>query len=136
TADLKDGSYTIWCPGGTKYPSATLTVSASGAAASGSATGEGGDCLSTSSASGAATTVGAALSDFKIELTPTTANAGAVEFDATNKGTHPHEIVVVKGIASSALPTDANGKVDEDKLPSGAVMGELEAFSPGKTCGA
>jgi hypothetical protein len=42
----------------------------------------------------------------------------------------------VKGVAASAMPTDANGKVDEDKLPAGAVIGELEAFSPGKNCSA
>jgi len=101
---------------------------------------EGGDCVpatpASGSASGAATKVKAALSDFKIELDPTSAKAGTVELDGTNNGTHPHEIVVVKGVASSALPTDANGKVDEDKLPADAVIGELEAFSPGKSCSA
>ena len=141
TIDLHEGNYTLACPGGTKSPTGALTVSASGAAASGSAMDhdEGGDCVPATAsepASGAATEVKATLSDFKIELDPTSATAGTVAIDGTNKGTHPHEIVVVKGVASSALPTDANGKVDEDKLPADAVIGELEAFSPGKNCSA
>ena len=141
TIDLKEGAYTLACPGGTKSPTGTLTVSASGAAASGSADhDEGGDCVppapASGSAAGSTTEVKAALSDFKIELDPTAATAGTVELDGTNNGTHPHEIVVVKGVASSALPTDANGKVDEDKLPANAVIGELEAFGPGKSCSA
>jgi uncharacterized cupredoxin-like copper-binding protein len=142
TADLKEGSYTLACPGGTKNPNAKLTVSTSGQAASASAMDQdeqGGDCVPAAPASapaGATTVVKAALSDFKIELDPTSAKAGTVELDGTNSGTHPHEIVVVKGVASSALPTDTNGKVDEDKLPADAVIGELEAFSPGKNCSA
>ena len=147
TADLKEGSYTLACPGGTKNPTGTLTVSASGQAASGSAMGGhdavGGDCVPPAPASGSAaaatdtpTEVKAALSDFKIELSPASVSSGTVAVDGTNNGSHPHEIVVVKGVASSALPTDANGKVDEDKLPADTRIGELEAFSPGKSCSA
>ena len=144
TADLKEGRYTLACPGGTKNPTGTLTVNASGAPASGSAmTGDhdeaGGDCVPAAPASGSggtATEVKATLSDFKIELDATSAKAGTIELDGTNNGTHPHEIVVVKGVASSALPTDANGQLEEAKLPTGAVIGELEAFSPGKSCSA
>lgn len=143
TIDLKEGSYTLACPGGTKNPTGPLTVSASGQSATGSAMAhdeEGGDCVpaapASGSASGATTEVKAALSDFQIKLDPASAQAGIVELNGTNNGTHPHEIVVVKGIASNALPTDANGKVDEDKLPAGAVIGELEAFGPGKSCSA
>jgi iron uptake system component EfeO len=39
TIDLEEGSYTIACPGGTKNPTGTLTVSATGAPASASAVG-------------------------------------------------------------------------------------------------
>ena len=142
TIDLKEGTYTLACPGGSMHATGTLTVSKDGASASGSAMGDHGDhegageCVPTASASGAAATVNANLSDFKIELDRTTVAAGSVQLDGKNLGTHPHEIVVVKGVASNALPTEADGSVDEDKLPAGAKIGELEAFGPGKACGA
>jgi hypothetical protein len=78
----------------------------------------------------------ATLSDFKIELDRSTIPAGAVSIDGTNKGTHPHEVVVVKGVTGPALPTAADGSVDEDKLPAGALVGELERFTPGNSCSA
>jgi len=83
TIDLKDGNYTIACPGGTKNPTGKLTVSANGAAASESGMHhdeEGGDCVPAAPASGSAgatTEVKATLSDFKIELDPTSTKAGA-----------------------------------------------------------
>src|SRR5205814_10553154 len=80
--------------------------------------------------------VTAALSDFKIELGGTSVAHGAVAIDGQNKGTHPHEIVVVKGVLPAALPTKGDGSVDEDKLPADAVIGELESFNQGKACSA
>ena len=142
TVDLKQGTYTIACPGGTEHATGTLTVgaAASGPAASGAAANahhsddESGACVPVASAGAASTTVKATLSDFKIDLAPTTVAAGTVQLDSTNTGIHPHEIVVVKGIPSNQLPTDANGAVDEDKLPKDAVVGEIEAFSPRREC--
>jgi uncharacterized cupredoxin-like copper-binding protein len=141
TVDLKAGTYTLACPGGTAHATGTLTVASTGASASGSATGDhaesgSGACVPTASASGAAATINAGLSDFKIELDRTTVAAGPVQLAGKNLGKYPHEIVVVKGVASSALPTEADGSVDEDKLPDGAKVGELEAFGPGTACGA
>ena len=144
TIDLKPGTYTVACPGGTQHPTGTLTVAGAGAPSSGapsSASAEtdhdmNADCVPTSSANAGATKVSATLSDFKIELNPATVAAGAIELDGTNTGQHPHEIVVVKGVAPSVMPTDANGAVDEDKLPPGAKLGELESFGPGRSCSA
>ena len=146
TIDLKEGAYTLACPGGATHPTGTLTVSKAGASSSGSAGGSavsehdhsdmGGDCVPTSSAGASAAVVNATLSDFKIEVDPTTVASGPVQLQGTNRGTHPHEIVVVKGVTSNALPTEADGSVDEDKLPAGAKVGELEAFGPGQACGA
>lgn len=138
TIDLRAGTYILACPGGTENPTGTLTVAAAGAGASSAAHGDehdmAADCVPTASAGPNATKVDATLSDFKIDLGSTSVKAGAVEIEGTNKGVHPHEIVVVKGVASNALPTDANGAVDEDKLPPGALVGEVEAFGPGRTC--
>lgn len=140
TVDLKPGAYTLACPGGTEHATGTLTVGASASSARGSAADEhhdneaAGGCVPTASAPPSATKLKATLSDFKIELSPTTIPAGPVELDATNHGMHPHEIVIVKGVASNALPTDANGMVEEDKLPAGSDIGEIEPFKPGLEC--
>jgi uncharacterized cupredoxin-like copper-binding protein len=58
--------------------------------------------------------VGAALSDFKIELDESTAPAGKVTFDIENNGPSTHEFVVFKtDLAADALPTK-DGDVDEE----------------------
>ncbi len=137
TIDLAPGSYTLACPGGTAHPTGTLTVSDSGHGASGDAHGASGDasgCVPNASSAAPTTHLAADLSDFKIELAQPTVASGAIALDATNKGTHPHEIVVVQGVAGSALPVTNTGQVDEDSLPDGALVGELEAFSPGRSC--
>ena len=137
TIDLKPGSYTLACPGGTKHPTGRLTVTDSGAQSDAQGSGDAvTDCVPSGSSNAAATSLKAGLSDFKIELEHSSVAAGPVSFDGTNQGTHPHEIVIVKGVVSSQLPSATNGSVDEDKVPSGAVIGELEAFSPGRSCSA
>jgi hypothetical protein len=60
--------------------------------------------------------------------------AGSITFEVFNEGpTHKHEFVVVKtDLAPNALPTKADGSVDE----TGAgiqVIGEVEEFDVGKT---
>src|SRR4051794_20074298 len=138
TIALSEGQYTLACPGGTEHPTGSLIVSGSGSG-SGDAHGhpdEAAECVPSGSSEAATAHVAATLSDFKIELaSPTVAN-GSVAIDGTNNGTHPHEIVVVKGVPSADLPTSADGSVDEDRLPAGAMIGEVEAFSPGRSCSA
>jgi uncharacterized cupredoxin-like copper-binding protein len=138
TIDLTEGQYTLACPGGTEHPTGTLTVSASG---SGSADAQGhpddaADCVPSGSSDASTARVAATLSDFKIGLASPTVTNGTIAIDGTNEGTHPHEIVIVKGLPSSDLPTSTDDTVDEDQLPAGAVIGELEAFSPGRSCSA
>jgi uncharacterized cupredoxin-like copper-binding protein len=143
TIDLSPGNYTLACPGGTEHPTGRLVVAAAGA--SGSADAHGGDthgsdavaeCVPSGSSATPSAHLAATLTDFQISLAPSSVANGNVALDGTNDGTHPHEIVVVKGVKSSDLPVAADGTVDEDKLPSGALVGELEAFSPGKSCSA
>ena len=36
--------------------------------------------------------------------------------------------------SADALPKDADGGLDEDKLPEGGLIGEIEPFASGKVC--
>lgn len=137
TIDLKPGQYLLACPGGTTHPTGSLTVTEGAAADNNDAHGSAdGGCVPSGSENVTAVHLKAALSDFKIELQQSSVAAGPVSFDGTNNGTHPHEIVVVKGVPASQFSLTATGTVDEDQLPDGAVIGELEAFSPGRSCSA
>jgi hypothetical protein len=132
TLNLQEGTYILACPGGTKHPTGTLTVGK----ADGGSDHEASGCVPSGDPSTATSRVAATLRDFEIVLANGSVAGGTVAIDAENRGTHPHEIVVVKGVAPGDLPHDAAGKVDEDKLPSGAVIGELEAFNPDLSCAA
>ena len=96
--------------------SATAPASASGPAA----------------ASGAATQVTAKESEFKIELSATSASAGSVTFAIANAGTTIHEFVVVKtDLAADKLPIDTSeGEVNEDD-PSLTAVDEVEDIAAG-----
>src|SRR5918994_104113 len=60
--------------------------------------------------------------------------AGTVTFDANNTGADAHELVVVRADDPAKLPLAADGTVDEEKLPEGAFIGEIEAFPAKQTC--
>ena len=60
--------------------------------------------------------------------------AGTVTFEARNTGEDAHELVVVRAADPASLPLAADGTVDEDKLPEGAFVGEIEAFPAKQTC--
>lgn len=62
----------------------------------------------------AAGTVDVTLSDFKLELSDTSAPAGEVTFEVENKGPSVHEFVVFKtDLEPDALPTEESGDVAE-----------------------
>jgi hypothetical protein len=86
-------------------------------------------------AAGAATTptVKAKLFEFKIKPKPKSTKAGKVKVVAKNIGTEEHELVVVKGDDAAALPTAADGSVDEDAIPETDKFGEIAEFKPKKT---
>ena len=60
--------------------------------------------------------------------------AGVVSITAENAGKEKHELVIVKGESAEALPKDADGALDEDKLREGALVGEIEEFGSGQVC--
>lgn len=74
--------------------------------------------------------VDATLSDFKIELSTTSAPAGEVTFEVQNDGPSVHEFVVFKtDLAPDALPTDDSGDVAEsDEF---APVDEIEDIADG-----
>jgi hypothetical protein len=109
----------------------TGSASASGSA-SGSASASGvGACEPVGEGGG--TTVAVTLDEWKIAAEPASVAAGKVTFDVRNEGDEAHELVVVRGVAPSDLEV-VDGKVDEDALPAGAFIGEVEAFPAGEAC--
>ena len=65
---------------------------------------------------------------------PAQPKAGYVNFKAENGGQEKHELVIVKGDSAEGLPKNADGALDEDKLPAGALIGEIEEFAPTQVC--
>lgn len=82
---------------------------------------------------GGGTEVGVTLDEWKVVASPASVAAGKVTFDVRNEGEEPHELVVVRAESASELKI-VDGKVDEDALPAGAFVGEVEAFPAGQTC--
>jgi uncharacterized cupredoxin-like copper-binding protein len=137
TVDLQAGaSYTIACPGGTEHPTGTVTVAGASSSASGSESEAAGDCVPAGDPATATAHLAVDLHDFQITPASSTGITGKIAIDGSNTGTHPHEVVVVKGVAPADLPRAADGSIDEDALPAGAAIGELEAFAPGGSCSA
>ena len=82
---------------------------------------------------GGGSAVAVALDEWSVVPEPTSVAAGSVTFAADNVGEEPHELVVVKAASADEL-TVVDGKVDEEALPEGAFIGEIEAFPAGETC--
>jgi uncharacterized cupredoxin-like copper-binding protein len=75
--------------------------------------------------------INATLEEWKITVSPTTGAAGEVTFTIDNIGEKDHELVVVKtDLAPDALPTTADGDVDEEGAGMDAI-GELEDILAG-----
>ena len=83
---------------------------------------------------GGATTVGVTLQEFSIATDPTTAEAGEMNFEATNDGPDDvHEFVVFRtDLAPTELPTDENGAVVETG-EGVELIGEIEDIPVGET---
>ncbi|MEA2931817.1 MAG: hypothetical protein QOI56_602 [Actinomycetota bacterium] len=72
------------------------------------------------------------LEEWTVSPAPLAVAAGPVRVTARNRGTEKHEVVVVRA-PIDRLPV-ADGAVDEEGLPAGALVGEIEAFDAGGTC--
>jgi len=73
------------------------------------------------------------LIEFKMQPARDFIAAGKTTFVAKNAGSDRHEVVVVAGDDPAALPTKADGAVDESKIAKADKFGEIEQFKPGKT---
>lgn len=73
------------------------------------------------------------LDEYVVEPAVDTADAGTVAFAAENDGDEIHEVVVVESDSIEALP-EVDGAVDEEQLPDGALIGEIEGFPAGESC--
>jgi hypothetical protein len=107
---------------------------AASASGSGTASGQAAACKPVGDASKSDTTVAVGLKEWSVLPARADVPAGTITFEADNTGTEPHELVVVRADDPAALPRAADGTVDEEKLPEGAFVGEVEAFPAGQRC--
>lgn len=76
-----------------------------------------------------------ALNEFKITPQPAQVPGGISTFVAENTGAELHEVVIIKSDMDPAgLPKSEDGAADEEQLPEGAVIGEIEGFPAGQVC--
>jgi hypothetical protein len=142
TACSDDGGGVRSTGGGTGSGTGTGTGTGSGTGTgTGTATGTGTGtgvaaeaCQPVGDLAAAATQVNVGLNEWTIAPEVTSAPAGAVGFVTQNTGEDPHELVVVRGVAPNDLPKKKDGSLDEEKLPQGALVGEIEAFPSGTSC--
>lgn len=93
------------------------------------------------SGSGSASSAGAAggrplevtVDEWSVKA-PATTEAGKVLLTVDNVGEAEHEVIVIEGVKPNDIPTKADGTIDEDQLPEGAILGEVEGVAPGATC--
>jgi hypothetical protein len=112
-------------------------ASASGggsASGSGTASGQAAACKPVGDAGSSEATIAVELKEWSVLPARADVPAGTVTFDANNTGAEAHELVVVRADDPAGLPLAADGTVDEDKLPEGAFVGEIEPFPAKQHC--
>jgi uncharacterized cupredoxin-like copper-binding protein len=78
--------------------------------------------------------VDVALQEWAVLPAQSSVDSGPVTFTVENTGPNDeHEMVLIRtDLGAGALPTDENGKVDEEGAGMEAI-GEIEEFAPGNT---
>jgi uncharacterized cupredoxin-like copper-binding protein len=79
------------------------------------------------------TQVDVVLSEFIIEPSEDTVDAGEVTFNLDNQGGETHEFVVVDAASVDDLPLDADEAFDEAAYGEDNVLGEVEDVESGAT---
>jgi hypothetical protein len=70
------------------------------------------------------------LSEWSITAAEAQTESGKVRFEATNDGTEPHELVIIRtDLSPTSLPV-VDGKVDEERVE---IVDEIEPFAAGST---
>lgn len=93
------------------------------------------ECAGLDSPEGATSAVDVELVEWAINA-PATLDAGKVAFTISNPSNGSHELVVIRGDSYDALPKRANGAVDEDALPAGALVGRTNRLNRNQSCAA
>jgi hypothetical protein len=122
---------------GTASTSGSGTASGTGSGTgspSGTASGPAAACKPVGDAATSDATVAVELKEWAVLPARADVPAGTVTFQARNTGEDAHELVVVRADDPAKLPLAADGTVDEEKLPEGAFVGEVEAFPAKQTC--
>jgi hypothetical protein len=120
---------------GVRNGGASASASGSGAASgSGTASGQAAACKPVGDAGSSDATIAVGLKEWSVLPARADVPAGTVTFDADNTGAEAHELVVVRADDPAKLPLAADGTVDEDKLPEGAFVGEIEPFPAKQHC--
>jgi hypothetical protein len=120
---------------GTQSPSGSGTASGSGTGSgSGTASGQAAAYKPVGDAAASDATIAVELKEWAVLPARADVPAGTVTFEARNTGEDAHELVVVRAADPASLPLAADGTVDEEKLPEGAFVGEIEAFPAKQTC--
>ena len=116
--DLQPGTFTTSCPGGSKTPKGTLTVTGAAAAPTGP--------------SGPTTSVDVVEKDFAIAPSAASGPAGNYTFNITNQGPTAHEFVIIKtDVKADQLPVQGD-EVNEDD-PKLQRIDEVEDLQQGGT---
>jgi hypothetical protein len=74
------------------------------------------------------------LKEFALKPSKASVKAGDVGFTADNQGKQPHELLILRNVAISAIPADEAGGLDEAKLPQGSIVGRIGPFPAAQTC--
>lgn len=84
---------------------------------------------SSSSSSSAGGSIKVELSEWTVKPSATSAKAGDVKFEVTNKGAAPHEFVVIKtDLAADKLPVNGStSTVDEKQVPPVGRTANIQA---------
>ncbi|MGH9009150.1 MAG: hypothetical protein ACRDYF_04795 [Acidimicrobiia bacterium] len=112
-----------------------VTTSSAGSTGTTAAAGAAGECKTEGTAANATASDEVVLTLTEWAIKPSKQpKAGNLSIKAENAGKENHEVVIVKGESADALPKDADGGLDEDKLPEGGLIGEIEPFASGQVC--
>lgn len=113
----------------------TATGAGTGSATHGGTATQAAACQSVGDPAAARAKIDVTLDEWSVQTAQPSVAAGPVTFTAQNAGEEPHELVIVRAAGDpGALPVDEQGAVDEEKLPPGALVGEIEAFPSGTSC--
>ena len=120
---------------GVRNVDGTQSASGSGTGSgSGTASGQAAACKPVGDAATSDATIAVELKEWTVLPARADVPAGTVTFEARNTGEDAHELVVVRAADPASLPLAADGTVDEEKLPEGAFVGEIEPFPAKQHC--